>query len=336
MISVIVPVYKTEQYLKECLDSLVNQTYRDLDVILIDDESPDQCPEICDEYAALYPFMRVFHIPSTGVSGARNYGIERAKEKKPEYIYFLDSDDWLEYDMLEKLYDAAVSNSADIAVCGWNIEYKNSFKSFSFSDNVYDKDQAMKATLNGFFQYSIWNKLWRITLLEGIYFPLNTYFEDVRTMYKLFENADKVVTISTTGYHYRQRNNSIVHFCSVKPLIDRWKAAEELYHYFESGLFRTDAQIRQVRLDYCAYAAIKLWSDFKNCSPEERREAKTEMKSIASFIRNLFPFFGLNKWSLKRRLLMILTRRAIKTHYFIAYLLKWKERKNKNLYVLYE
>ena len=66
----------------------------------------------------------MFHIPKTGVSGARNYGIERAKEKKPEYIYFLDSDDWLECDMLEKLYDAAVSNNADVAVCGWNIEFK--------------------------------------------------------------------------------------------------------------------------------------------------------------------------------------------------------------------
>ena len=173
-------------------------------------------------------------------------------------------------------------------------------------------------------------------MLKGVCFPLDTYFEDVRTMYKLFENADKVVTISTAGYHYRQRNNSIVHFYSVKPLIDRWKAAEELYHYFESGIFRTDAQIRRVRLDYCAYAAITLWSNFMKCDPEEKKEAKMEMKYIACFIKTLFPFFGLNNWSLKRRLLMILTRRAIKFNYFIAYLLKKIERKNKSLYVLFE
>ena len=333
MISVIIPVYKTEQYLKECLDSIVNQTYRDIDVILVDDGSPDQCPQICDEYASSYSFIRAYHIPNTGVSGARNYGIERARENNSDWLFFADSDDWLDLDTLEKLHDAAVTNNAEIAICGWNKENVDFSKANEVDDKVYDKNHIMIAMLSGVFQYMVCNVLWKLSLFDDIYFPLNTYFEDVRTTYKLFEKADTAVTISTTKYHYRQRSGSTVHVNSMKPMIDRWNAAENLYNYFESGIYKNNNQIRCARLDHCAHAALVLWSNFRQCSLKERKEAKPEMKQIASFVRKHFHLLGLNNWPFRRRLMMILTRHATGFNFLLANMLtKLNKRKHHTLF----
>ena len=117
-LSVIVPVYKVEPYIRQCLDSLVNQTYQDMEIIVIDDGSPDNCGAICDEYAAKYPQMRVIHKRNAGLSAARNQGIEMARGK---WIAFVDSDDWCETDYYEKLLHA-YDNNTSLSVCG--VHYK--------------------------------------------------------------------------------------------------------------------------------------------------------------------------------------------------------------------
>ncbi len=116
MISIIVPVYKDEPYLRQCVDSILNQTYRDIEVLLIDDGSPDRCGEICDEFAKKDQRIRVFHTENKGLSAARNLGL---REAKGEYIGFVDSDDWIEPDMYEVLLKRMQETGADISVCSF-------------------------------------------------------------------------------------------------------------------------------------------------------------------------------------------------------------------------
>lgn len=119
MISIIVPVYKVEPYLRQCVDSILNQTYRDLEILLIDDGSPDCCGKICDEYEKKDKRVRVFHTENRGLSIARNLGL---KETQGDYIGFVDSDDWIEPDMYEVLLKCLEETGADICVCGYSYE----------------------------------------------------------------------------------------------------------------------------------------------------------------------------------------------------------------------
>lgn len=117
LISVIVPVYNVEKYLDKCVDSIVNQTYKNLEIILVDDGSPDNCPKMCDNWAKKDKRIKVIHKENGGVSSARNVGIDNAKG---EYIGFVDSDDWTEKKYIQKLYEVLIQENADIALCGYN------------------------------------------------------------------------------------------------------------------------------------------------------------------------------------------------------------------------
>ena len=122
VISVIVPVYKVEQYLPQCIESIINQTYRNLEIILIDDGSPDNCGKICEEYAQKDKRIKVFHKKNGGLSDARNYGIARASG---EYLAFVDSDDWIEPDMYEVLVNWIEDHQTDIVSCGFFLSFRN-------------------------------------------------------------------------------------------------------------------------------------------------------------------------------------------------------------------
>ena len=124
LVSVIVPVYKVEFYLSECIESILKQTYQNLEIILVDDGSPDDCGSICDKYAQQDKRIKVFHKNNEGLSEARNYGIERATG---DYLSFVDSDDWIEPDMFETLVSVVVVNDSDIVCCGYYREY-NGYK----------------------------------------------------------------------------------------------------------------------------------------------------------------------------------------------------------------
>lgn len=321
MISVVVPVYKTEKYLKQCVDSVLSQSYRNLDIILIDDGSPDDSGAICDKYAATDPRVRVYHKENRGLSRARNFGLERARERAPKYVYFIDSDDWLEPDFFKTLITAAEAADADIAVCGWSNDFVDSAEVVRLEDDVYDSVRAMRAMLCGTFRYAVWNKLFRTTLLEGIEFPLGVIFEDVRTTYKIVEKAKRIAAVSGTVYHYRQRSGSIVHEASVKRLLERWAAAEQIFDYFDNGPYRDEEPVRQARLDYCAHAVTVVWTSIHGCPRAERKEAMPELKRIAAFVRSHFPIGGLKGWRFTRKAVMFLTRRATSLNFALAALM---------------
>lgn len=230
LISVVVPVYKVENYVQKCINSILNQSYTNLELILVDDGSPDKSGIICDENAKLDERIKVIHKENGGLSDARNIGIEAAVGK---YITFVDSDDFISPFMIEKLYTNLIEYTADISCCDMGI-IKNCDDNINLScDNVdlleFNKIEAIKETL---YQRKIDNsacaKLYKKELFENIRYPKSMYFEDLATTYKIFLSAQKIVAVNQPLYYYYQRETSILHQKNEKLVNDLFYIIEDL------------------------------------------------------------------------------------------------------------
>lgn len=209
-ISVVVPIYKVEKYLAKCIESIINQTYRNLEIILIDDGSPDGCCDICDSYAKVDSRIVVIHKKNGGLSSARNAGIDVSTG---EYIGFVDSDDFIEPYMYELLMQAIVENSCLLSVCSVNYAFedgKKIAKAPAAKDEVFEFAQAItEMNTYRFFDMGAWSKLYHRSLFEEIRFPIGKLSEDFYIMYKVFDKAQRVAFVAKTCYNYLQRQNSI-------------------------------------------------------------------------------------------------------------------------------
>jgi len=208
LISIIVPVYKVEKYLCRCINSILAQTFTDFECILIDDGSPDNCPAICEDYAAKDSRIVVIHQKNTGVSAARNAGLDVAKG---EWIGFVDGDDWCEQDMFKVLYENAIKYNSDVSICGYrsvtaegkikfiNIKCKNKLQ-------ILDKEKALMGIfLQGSFGGFSWNKLVRANIFSQYklrYDATTLYMQDVLLFYELFKHIEKAVYFSSPYYNY--------------------------------------------------------------------------------------------------------------------------------------
>lgn len=204
-ISVIIPVYKVEEYLPRCLDSIISQTYKNLEIILVDDGSPDKCGKICDEYAERDERIRVIHKENGGVAKARNTGLDAATG---DYVGFVDSDDWIENDMYELLMKNALSYDADISMCGERIyeEEKCVTSRKNKKTEVLDRTGTKKRVVVGGSMGLIWNKLIRRSVLKNIRFDIKyDCSEDLLFMYEVIKNIDKTVMTNTPKYNYCRR-----------------------------------------------------------------------------------------------------------------------------------
>lgn len=211
LISVIVPIYNVEKYLARCVDSIVNQTYKNLEIILVDDGSPDLCPQMCDDYAEKDSRIKVVHKKNGGLSDARNAGMAVAKG---EYISFIDSDDYVSDDFFECLLDVMNKENSDIAECSVVKLYEdNRFDEFSddLSVKTYDTQDAMSVLIaeNPFHQH-VWNKLYKTELVRDIPYAVGKLNEDEFWTYQVFGRANKVSKLNKTMYYYFQRNSSIM------------------------------------------------------------------------------------------------------------------------------
>lgn len=211
LISVIVPIYNVEQYLDRCITSIVNQTYKNLEIILVDDGSPDNCPEMCDDWAKKGERITVIHKENGGLSDARNIGTQEATGILVAYI---DSDDWLEEDALEKMYLRMQADDSDIVSCGvkWVKEDETIINEASVArDEVLNTESAMKEIIaDGKLKQHVWNKLYRRNMIADIPFEKGKYHEDVFWSYQVFGRAKKVSLMRESFYHYVQRANSIM------------------------------------------------------------------------------------------------------------------------------
>lgn len=208
MISIIVPIYKVEQYIRSCIESLICQTYENLEIILVDDGSPDNSGQICDEYAKKDSRIKVIHKENGGLSDARNVGLSLAKG---EYIGFVDSDDRIHPEMYEELMKSMEKYHSDISMCGYYKEFEDGMLlPFIFKEMEIEKREAMIKLLEDVeIRNFVWNKLYKRQVLENIQFPEREEFEDILTLYKIFLKAQKVSNVEKALYYYRIRENSI-------------------------------------------------------------------------------------------------------------------------------
>ena len=208
-ISIIVPVYNVENYLKECLDSILGQSFTDWECILVDDGSTDSSPVICDEYASQDSRFKVIHKLNGGVSSARNAGLKAASA---EFIGFVDPDDWIEPVMFNILYSLIVDYDADIAQIGFRKEYigRHSTKHFTNKTKVISGMEAAEYFSLDRIPNYLWNKLHRKDIIT-CGFPEGQTFEDIYVYGQWINNVRKMVLDPTPLYHYRMRKGSIVH-----------------------------------------------------------------------------------------------------------------------------
>ena len=207
-ISVIVPVYKAERYLKTCVDSIRKQTFADLEILLIDDGSPDGCGRLCDEFAREDPRIRVFHVANGGVSRARNLGLAKARG---EYVGFVDSDDYIEPDMYETLYYSAQSSGASIVEGGYYELNRGRWLDMSKGrDCSFPGGEAALLELvhTHTFQYMCCTKLYRRECVDDVRFPLDCRYEDIYFVSGALAKADRVQYVSRPFYRYRLNENS--------------------------------------------------------------------------------------------------------------------------------
>lgn len=204
LISIIIPVYNVEEYLDRCMDSVLKQTYKNLEIILVDDGSTDASPGMCDAYAKADSRVKVVHKENGGLSDARNAGLASATGS---FIGYVDSDDWIEYDMYECMYCACVEQGAQLAVCRYFSEYKDRTESGGTGAVVpLSRDELLRIYIGGHEEYviynSVWSKLFSRALVEGMCFPKGRDSEDILYTTKAFCNLERAVYLDKCLYHY--------------------------------------------------------------------------------------------------------------------------------------
>ena len=212
LISVIIPIYNVEQYLKRCVESLRHQTYSNLEIILVDDGSPDSCGKICDDYQKADNRIKVIHKKNGGLSDARNVGIGMAQG---EYITCIDSDDFVSPFFIENLWVAIKKSKCEIAT-SWFIDYYEGdkipeTKKMNIKDiTVLSKEEFYKKLLyQDGVEVSAWGKLYKASLFQGVKYPVGKLYEDIPTTYLLIEKTTKIAVIPNIDYFYFQRATSI-------------------------------------------------------------------------------------------------------------------------------
>lgn len=240
LISIIVPVYKVEQFLVNCIDSILAQTYRNIEIVLVDDGSPDTCGEICDEYTRLDSRVQVLHKENGGLSDARNAGLKVANG---EYVTFIDSDDVVDTQFVERLYESIKRNNADIAIC----EYVHVEEDYGeipsiiipqINESIYSNDDMLTKLYHHEehgLEFVAWGKLYRKTLFDNndIKYPVGKIHEDLFTTYKLVYYSNKITYLRENLYCYRNRQGSIMNEGFNIKSLDKVEANSEACLFFE-------------------------------------------------------------------------------------------------------
>lgn len=232
-LDIIVPVYNTEAYLERCLNSILKQTYKDFNIVIIDDGSTDSSYDICEHYSQQYDNINAIHTNNRGLSCARNLGIHISESK---YVGFIDSDDWIEELTLEKLINDAKQYDADISACNMYAcksmtvkREKNEMSDFEDSDTKVFYDQEV---LRKYYRlFSVCNKIFKRELFDNIKFPERKIFEDARTTYRLANQANIATFNRYNGYNYFQRNTGIIGTLDINKMYDRVLMWNEIYEF---------------------------------------------------------------------------------------------------------
>jgi glycosyltransferase involved in cell wall biosynthesis len=324
MICIILAVYNGERFLRECLESLRNQTISELQFILIDDGSTDSSGRICEEYAKNDSRFSVVHTENRGLCKARETGIGIAAERGAKYIGFVDCDDWLEPDMYQVLLTSAEEAGADIAECGYYTEYPDLTQTWLPGVSGANAGEALYDLLKGASHDYAWNKLWKTELFVGFRFPLDgPYADDMGVTWRIYTRVRTVTGVRKPLYHYRQVKTSIVHTNNTN-LVNRWRVALDRYNglWGQPKALMTDAQWNQVRknqLRSCVFIAGKNMIYWLEYPKDQREKLHDKLQEMSRFVRKNIPLFGQDDWELPLRLCSFLLRYPNKISYLIAH-----------------
>lgn len=231
MVSIIIPVYNVEKYLVECIESVINQSFSDLEIILIDDGSTDESGNICDKYAQKDKRIKVIHKENGGLSSARNAGIEIATG---ELYTFIDSDDYIAKNMIEQLVYISKTTDSDISVCAHTKEENELDDDINTSIEVFTKAETIKHMLREKkILTSACGKLYKKKLFNKIRYPNGLIYEDLGTTYKLVELSNKIAFANTKKYYYRTNSDSITQAKFSNKQLDYFVIAQELQEFIK-------------------------------------------------------------------------------------------------------
>lgn len=278
LISVIIPVYQEEKYLARCLDSVIAQTYRNLEIVVVDDGSKDNSGKICDEYARIDSRIRVIHKENGGQSSARNVGLEAAHGK---YIGFLDSDDWITSDMYMYLYTLISQYDADIAMCSYSrkrgtLGQKQPEKISVYSDN----DQIMKFFFRidgGGSFYSVWNRLYKKDIVQNIRFFEGVMTEDVLFTYEAYKAASKIIVSNQKKYLYFKNTNGITRSKLCKRDCDLFKIWDLIVREETGSQYSDWAEINRKRATFTLYTKALIYGHDREIGKEILESWKQEL-----------------------------------------------------------
>lgn len=278
LISVIVPIYRVEDYLKRCVDSIINQTYKNLEIILVDDGSTDSCPQICDDYAKQDTRIKVVHKENGGLSDARNAGMKVATG---EYISFVDSDDYIDVDMLNILLDVMIQEDCEIAQCGTVRFYDGEnavANKFDYKVKVYNNKEALKELINdGHFVQTVWNKLYKAEVALKLPFRKGKLNEDEFWTYIVFAESKKIAEVTADMYFYLQRSTSIMGESYSIRRLDALQAKAERQEYLQEKFPELADDASKNLFFSCVYSYQRVLRDMPK---DESAEAKTKIFNI--------------------------------------------------------
>lgn len=254
LISVVVPVYKVEAYLDRCVQSIVDQTYKNLEIILVDDGSLDNCTTMCDAWVEKDSRTRVIHKENGGLSDARNAGMAIATG---QYIGFVDSDDYIAPEMYQLLMEHMLADNSDIAACGVEMVFEDDTAPRKLTVNgccVLDRNSAMEAVVcESWLKQPVWYKLYKTQLVRDILFPMGKYHEDVFWTWQAVARAERVSVFDTLCYCYVQRNGSIMAERYSLRRLDAVEAKQQRLTFLEKEYPHLAQQARRDLLFSCMY-----------------------------------------------------------------------------------
>lgn len=311
-LSIIVPVYNVEKYLNKCLDSLVNQELKDMEIIVVNDGSPDRSQKIIEDYERRFPFVKGFVKENGGLSDARNYGIERAAG---EYIAFVDSDDYVEKAMYQTMLRKAEEGDFDIVVCDFEEVYLSAVRrGYSRLKEDLLTKTAVKEHMNDIYP-SAWNKIYKRKLFEKIRFKKNVWFEDVEMLYRMLPLVESVGVVHQAFYKYVQRQGSISKSSDARIFhyIDNWNGI--IRYYKENDLF--DEYHCELEYNYVRY----LYATFiKTALKMDKVMFRKAIDTAIYNVKATFPLYRKNPYfykSIKGWYLLFFNRYIAEILYFI-------------------
>lgn len=317
-VSVIVPVYNVEEYIDKCLDTLTNQTFKDYELIVINDGSSDNSESIILDYQKKYPkLIKYYKKENGGLSSARNYGIEKSTG---EYLMFIDSDDYVSNDMVEKLYNKIDKEQSDMVICNYyRVTCKGKFiKNYNINPGTTNIKSNPEIILN---KQAAWNKIYKKELFSQNKFDEGKYYEDLRLIPKLYLECKKIAFIDDFCYYYIERDNSIMKDINLEKNYEIVEAIDSLITYYKSHnkYERYKEEIEFMMLDNIMVSTF----DRIICSTDN---IKNNLKRYWDFIDNNFPNYKKNKyiktWDKKRKLIYFLN--SHKLYYITKLIFKMK------------